>query len=199
MHWEEMGPKEKVKDEGSLEDAFVIKALYTRLGEHPFECTIILEGALVMAGMSLLWRELMLHPRSGGMMKVQLLFCLSYVLLTRAGCVENSPRAILLPAVPADPSAYISQPPATPSASVNVSAIGATSVAAEVTSLTHVLKKRKTFGVPTLTAFEAMQAAYAMPLVMYLCITGGVQGQGVTPTSLASAGVTSPAVCGANL
>ncbi|KAF5783442.1 hypothetical protein HanXRQr2_Chr11g0508001 [Helianthus annuus] len=79
---------------------------------------------------------------------------------------------------------------ATPSAGVTVSASGATPAAAEVTSPTHVSKKCKTFAVPTLTAFEAMQAAYALPL----CITGGVQGQGVTPTSLASAGVTSPAV-----
>ncbi|MFS7989205.1 hypothetical protein Hanom_Chr11g01044001 [Helianthus anomalus] len=75
-------------------------------------------------------------------------------------------------------------------------------------------KKCKTFAVPTLTTFEAMQAAYALPLCMYLClrilllatsfislnilynpgITGGVQGQGVTPTSLASARMTSPAV-----
>ncbi|MFS7952719.1 hypothetical protein Hanom_Chr07g00610221 [Helianthus anomalus] len=154
----------------------------------------------------------------------------------------------MLPAVTANPSAYISQPPpsggssaavpqkkptrikitgrkymaasaATPSAGVTVSASGATPAAAEVTSPTHVSKKRKTFVVPTLTAFEAMQAAYALPLGMYLClrmllsttwfislnilfntgITGGVQGQGVAPTSLASAGVTSPAIGGTDL
>ncbi|KAJ0699098.1 hypothetical protein HanRHA438_Chr10g0435411 [Helianthus annuus] len=102
----------------------------------------------------------------------------------------------LLPAVPADPAVYISQPPpsegssvavpekkptrikvtgrkymaagaATSSAGVAAPARGATPAAAELTSPTHVSKKRKTFAVPTLTAFEAMQAAYALPLGMY--------------------------------
>ncbi|MFS7918287.1 hypothetical protein Hanom_Chr03g00199211 [Helianthus anomalus] len=124
----------------------------------------------------------------------------------------------LLPAVPADPSGYISKPPpsggsssavpakkltcvkiterkymaasaATPSAGVTVFVIGA---AAEVTSPTHVSKKRKTFVVPTLTAFEAMQD----PASWYVSLSADV---GVTPTSLASAGVTSPAVGGTDL
>ncbi|MFS7939771.1 hypothetical protein Hanom_Chr05g00455871 [Helianthus anomalus] len=54
MHWKEMGPKDKVKDDGPPEDAYVANALYTRLCGCPFECTVIPEGALVMAGMSLL-------------------------------------------------------------------------------------------------------------------------------------------------
>ncbi|MFS7918285.1 hypothetical protein Hanom_Chr03g00199191 [Helianthus anomalus] len=102
---------------------------------------------------------------------------------------------------------------ATPSAGVTVFVIG---TAAEVTSPTHVSKKRKTFVVPTLTAFEAMQdpaswyvslsADVVISYVVYITDflfntgnTGGVQGQGVTPTSLASAGVTSPAVGGTDL
>ncbi|MFS8030012.1 hypothetical protein Hanom_Chr17g01529111 [Helianthus anomalus] len=82
---------------------------------------------------------------------------------------------------------------ATPSTGVTVSASGATPAAAKVTSPTHVSKN----------------VAYALPLGMYLWprmllsatwfislnilfnpgITGGVQGQDVTPTSLTSASI----------
>ncbi|KAJ0701401.1 hypothetical protein HanOQP8_Chr10g0378951 [Helianthus annuus] len=62
MYRKEMGPKEKVKDEGPPEDAYVANALYTKLCGRPFECTVIPEGALVMAGMSLLWHDVKLYP-----------------------------------------------------------------------------------------------------------------------------------------
>ncbi|KAJ0611096.1 hypothetical protein HanHA300_Chr01g0011361 [Helianthus annuus] len=96
----------------------------------------------------------------------------------------------VLPAVPADSAAYISQP--STSGGSNVSAIekkpvrirvtgrkymaagaAASSVsvttpvggaAVELTSSTNVSKKRKTFTVPARTAFEAMQTAYALSL-----------------------------------
>ncbi|MFS7945765.1 hypothetical protein Hanom_Chr06g00528011 [Helianthus anomalus] len=42
MHWREMGPKDKVKDDGPPEDAYVANALYTRLCERPFVCTVTL-------------------------------------------------------------------------------------------------------------------------------------------------------------
>ncbi|MFS7972495.1 hypothetical protein Hanom_Chr09g00845491 [Helianthus anomalus] len=62
MHWRGMGPKDKVKDDGPPEDAYVANALYTRLCGRPFVCTVIPDGALVMAGMSLLWRDIKLYP-----------------------------------------------------------------------------------------------------------------------------------------
>ncbi|KAJ0796951.1 hypothetical protein HanPI659440_Chr04g0168261 [Helianthus annuus] len=102
----------------------------------------------------------------------------------------------LLPDVPADPAVYISDPPPSGGSSFAVaekkptrikvtgrkymaaraatsfaggvaSTRGDTPVATELTSPTHVAKKRKTFIAPTLTAFEAVQAAYALPLGMY--------------------------------
>ncbi|MFS7949603.1 hypothetical protein Hanom_Chr06g00573541 [Helianthus anomalus] len=57
-----MGPKDKVKDDGPPQDAYVANALYKRLCEYPSECMVILEGALVMAGISLLWRDIRLYP-----------------------------------------------------------------------------------------------------------------------------------------
>ncbi|MFS8010013.1 hypothetical protein Hanom_Chr14g01291981 [Helianthus anomalus] len=58
MHWRDVGPKYMVKDDSPSEDAYISNALYTRLCDRPFECTVIPEGALVMAGMSLLWRDI---------------------------------------------------------------------------------------------------------------------------------------------
>ncbi|MFS7939484.1 hypothetical protein Hanom_Chr05g00452321 [Helianthus anomalus] len=57
-----MGPKDNVKDDGPPKYAYVVNALYTRLCGRPFECTVIPEGALVMAEMSLLWRDIKLYP-----------------------------------------------------------------------------------------------------------------------------------------
>ncbi|KAF5784963.1 hypothetical protein HanXRQr2_Chr10g0422991 [Helianthus annuus] len=62
---------------------------------------------------------------------------------------------------------YMAAGAATSSAGVAAPARGATPAAAELTRPTHVSKKRKTFALPTLTAFEAMQAAYTLPLGMY--------------------------------
>ncbi|KAJ0939476.1 hypothetical protein HanRHA438_Chr02g0061551 [Helianthus annuus] len=38
MYWREKGPKDKVKDDGPSEDAFVSNVLYTKLCGRPFEC-----------------------------------------------------------------------------------------------------------------------------------------------------------------
>ncbi|MFS8008151.1 hypothetical protein Hanom_Chr14g01269331 [Helianthus anomalus] len=65
--------------------------------------------------------------------------------------------------------------------------------ATELTSPTHVAKKRKTFIAPTLTVFEAVQAAYALPLGT----TGEVQAENVTPIPLSSMGVV-PSTAGEN-
>ncbi|KAM0020473.1 hypothetical protein Hdeb2414_s0025g00667521 [Helianthus debilis subsp. tardiflorus] len=54
MHLREKGPKDKVRDDGPSEDAYMPNALYTRLCGYPFESTVIPEGALEMAGMILL-------------------------------------------------------------------------------------------------------------------------------------------------
>ncbi|MFS7945764.1 hypothetical protein Hanom_Chr06g00527981 [Helianthus anomalus] len=126
----------------------------------------------------------------------------------------------LLPAMPTDPAAYLSQPPpiggsnvaaiekkptwisvtgrkymaagaASSSVGVTIPAGSAAVTAAELTSPTYVLKKRKTFTVPALTAFEAMQAAYALPIGS----TAGVQTEGVSPAPLTSVGIV-PSVAG---
>ncbi|KAJ0914344.1 hypothetical protein HanPSC8_Chr06g0237541 [Helianthus annuus] len=98
----------------------------------------------------------------------------------------------LLPGVPADPTAYVTIPPPSGGGSVvaiekkpvklkitgrkylaagasasSVSVTTPAGSAAELTSPSHVSKKRKIVIVPALTAFEAMQAAYALPLGEY--------------------------------
>ncbi|MFS7920496.1 hypothetical protein Hanom_Chr03g00225571 [Helianthus anomalus] len=105
----EMGAKEKFKDDGPPADAYVENALFKRLSQRPSECSVIPEGALVMAGMSLLWRDSWLYPA-----------------FQRVDEGTPADRAIgeheldvlrihleqfLLPTVPADPNAYVSQPP----------------------------------------------------------------------------------------
>ncbi|KAF5782371.1 hypothetical protein HanRHA438_Chr11g0507711 [Helianthus annuus] len=62
MQWREIGPKDKVQDEAHPKDAYVAKALYRRLCERPSVCTVIPDGALVMAGMSLLRQDVKLYP-----------------------------------------------------------------------------------------------------------------------------------------
>ncbi|MFS7948093.1 hypothetical protein Hanom_Chr06g00555911 [Helianthus anomalus] len=62
MQWREMGPKDKVSDDGPPKDAYVENDLFKRLCERPSECSVIPEGALVMAGISLLWRDIRLYP-----------------------------------------------------------------------------------------------------------------------------------------
>ncbi|KAJ0927059.1 hypothetical protein HanRHA438_Chr04g0178401 [Helianthus annuus] len=123
----------------------------------------------------------------------------------------------VLPAVPADPAAYISPLPSVPSAGVPAlekrptrikltgrkymaagvaaSSIGGTSfpggdapATAVITSPVHASKKRKTFIAPTLSVFQAVQAAYALPL----CISSETQTENVIPTPVSSVGVTLP-------
>ncbi|KAJ0715450.1 hypothetical protein HanPI659440_Chr13g0501281 [Helianthus annuus] len=134
MQWKEMGPKEKVKDDGPPKGAYTANALFKRLCQCPSECTVIPEGALVMAGMSLLWRDIRLYPsfQRDDEGKCSLF---DFVDPPRNAALRAAERMIreqepdvlkihleqfLLPAVPADPSAYISQPP--PSGGSGVSA-----------------------------------------------------------------------------
>ncbi|KAJ0833689.1 hypothetical protein HanRHA438_Chr16g0735451 [Helianthus annuus] len=230
MQWREMGPKDKVKDDGPPKDAYVANALYTRLCGHPFECTVIPEGTSVMAGMSLLWRDIKLYPSfrrddEGEWSLFDFVDPRRHAALKTADRVigEQEPdvlkihlEQVLLPAVPADPAAYVSQP--SPSGGSSVSAVetkktirvrvtgrkymatgAATSsvtsgvsvpagsvavTAAELASPTHVSKKRKSC--PALTAFEAIQAAYVMPIGS----TTGVQVEGVSSAPLISVEVT---------
>ncbi|MFS7949605.1 hypothetical protein Hanom_Chr06g00573561 [Helianthus anomalus] len=117
-----MGPKDNVKDDGPPQDAYVANALYKRLCEYPSECMVILEGALVMAGMSLLWHDIRLYPsfqRDDGNGVCLILSILHGAALKSADRVigEQEPDVLkihleqfLLPAVPADPTAYVSQP-----------------------------------------------------------------------------------------
>ncbi|MFS7903722.1 hypothetical protein Hanom_Chr01g00027361 [Helianthus anomalus] len=157
-----------------------------------------------MAGMSLLWRDIRLYPsfhrddEEPDILKIHL-------------------EQFLVPAVPADPSAYISQSPpsggssvsaaeakkpirvkvtgrkymaagantsaATVSVSVPAGVVAFTSAAAELVSPTRALKKRRV--VPPLTAFQAIQAAHALPTV-----------EGVTSMPLTSVDVVPPATSG---
>ncbi|KAF5760230.1 hypothetical protein HanXRQr2_Chr16g0750991 [Helianthus annuus] len=123
----------------------------------------------------------------------------------------------LLPALPADPSAYIAPLPLVPSGGVSAlerkptwikvtgrkymavgaaaSSVGGTTVTRGDISTTAAMispgpapKKWKTFVAPTLSAFEAVQAAYALPLGT----SSGAQTKNVTPTQLPSVGVVLP-------
>ncbi|MFS7947584.1 hypothetical protein Hanom_Chr06g00549981 [Helianthus anomalus] len=171
-----------------------------------------------MAGRSISWRDIKLYPSflrddEGEWGLFDFVDPLRHAALKAANRVlgEQEPDVLkihleqfLLPAVPADPAAYISQPP--PSGGSNVVVIekkltrikvtgrkymaagaatssvtsGVTVTAAELASPTHVLKKRKV--VPALTAFEAIQAAYVMPIGP----TAGVQIENVSSAPLAS-------------
>ncbi|KAF5786225.1 hypothetical protein HanRHA438_Chr10g0450341 [Helianthus annuus] len=134
MHWREMGPKDKFKDDGPAADAYIVNTLFKRLSQHPSECTVIPEGALVMAGMSLLCHDIWLYPSLKRVDEGKwLLF--DFVDPPRNAALRAADRVIrgqepdvlkihleqfLLPVVPADPTAYISQPP--PSGGSSVSA-----------------------------------------------------------------------------
>ena len=102
----------------------------------------------------------------------------------------------ILPAIPADPAVYISPLASVPNTGVPAlekrptrikltgrkymaagaaaSSIGGTALTRGDVPATAVItspvqsKKRKTFVAPTLSAFEAVQVAYALPLGMYL-------------------------------
>ncbi|MFS7902765.1 hypothetical protein Hanom_Chr01g00015111 [Helianthus anomalus] len=125
MHWRDMGPKDKVKDESPQEDTYIANALYTRLCGRPFECTVIPEGALVMAGMSLLWRDIKQYPSfrrddEGEWSLFDFVDPPRHTALRVADSVlgEQEPDVLkvhleqfLLLAEPADPAVYISHPP----------------------------------------------------------------------------------------
>ncbi|MFS8021904.1 hypothetical protein Hanom_Chr16g01432971 [Helianthus anomalus] len=130
----EMGPKDKVTDDGPLKDAYMANALYTRLCGCPFECTVIHEGALVMAGMSLLWRDIKLYPSfqrddEGEWSLFDFVDPPPHATLKVADRMigEQEPDVLkihleqfLLPVVSANPAAYVSHP--SPSGVSSVSA-----------------------------------------------------------------------------
>ncbi|KAJ0512957.1 hypothetical protein HanHA300_Chr10g0351991 [Helianthus annuus] len=83
-------------------------------------------------------------------------------------------------------------------AGAGVSSVSVTATAgsaADLTSPTHVSKKRKTFTIPALTAFEAMQTAYALPLGS----TAGVQVEGVSTSLMTSVDTMPSATSGPSL
>ncbi|KAF5815926.1 hypothetical protein HanXRQr2_Chr03g0128641 [Helianthus annuus] len=84
---------------------------------------------------------------------------------------------------------------ATSSVGVTAPSGSAAVTAAELTSPTRALKKRKTFTVPALIAFEAMQVAYALPLGS----TVGVQVEDVSSSLLASVDTMPSATSGPGL
>ncbi|KAJ0743358.1 hypothetical protein HanPI659440_Chr10g0374891 [Helianthus annuus] len=124
MHWREMGPKDKFKDDGPPADAYVEMVLFKKFSQRPSECMVIPEGALVMTGMSLLWRDSWLYLAFQRVDKGEWsLF--DFVDPPRNAALRPADRVIgeqepdvlrihlkqfLLPAIPADPSAYVSQP-----------------------------------------------------------------------------------------
>ncbi|MFS8032309.1 hypothetical protein Hanom_Chr17g01556061 [Helianthus anomalus] len=188
-----------------------------------------------MAGMSLLWRDIKLYPSfwRGDEGECSLF---DFVDLPRHAALKAADRVLgeqepdvlkihleqfLLPAVPANPAAYMTVPP--PSGGGNVVVIekkpvrvkitgrkylvagaGASSVsvtapagiAAELASPTHVSKKRKTVFVPALTAFEAMQAAYTLPIGKYYL---WVRVENVTAALMTSVGTIPSAASETNL
>ncbi|KAJ0520652.1 hypothetical protein HanIR_Chr10g0461731 [Helianthus annuus] len=121
MHWREKGPKDKVKDDAPPEDAYASNVLYIKLCGRPFECTIIPEGALVMAGMSLLWPDIKRYPSfqrddAGEWGMFDFIDPPRHLALKPVDRVldEGEPDVLrvhleqfLLPAVPADPTAYV--------------------------------------------------------------------------------------------
>ncbi|MFS7964752.1 hypothetical protein Hanom_Chr08g00754031 [Helianthus anomalus] len=113
-----MGAKDKFKDGGPPFDAYVQNALFKRLSQCPSECTVIPEGALVMAGMSLIWRKWSLFnfvdpPRNAALRAVD-----RVIGEQELDVLKIHLEQFLLPAVLADPSAYISQPPPSGGSSV---------------------------------------------------------------------------------
>ncbi|MFS8024720.1 hypothetical protein Hanom_Chr16g01466721 [Helianthus anomalus] len=167
-----MGPKDKVQDEAPPTDAYVANALYAKLCGHPFVCIVIPDGAPVMAGMSLLWREWILFdfvdpPRHAALkaedrvlgkqepdvLKIHLeQFCCQ---LGGGNVVAIEKKSVR---VRITGRKYMAAGTGASSFSVTAPA----GSVAELASPTNVSKKRKT--VPALTAFEEMQAAYALPL-----------------------------------
>ncbi|MFS8029889.1 hypothetical protein Hanom_Chr17g01527631 [Helianthus anomalus] len=144
--------------------------------------------------MSLLWHDIKRYPsfRRDDEGEWSLF---DFVDLPRNLALRAADRVFLLPAMPADPTVYLSPHSLTGGSNAaaperkptwikitgrkymatgaNPSTDGATtltrgdaSAAIDITSPTNVTKKRK-FVAPTLTTFESVQAAYALPLGIY--------------------------------
>ncbi|KAF5785045.1 hypothetical protein HanXRQr2_Chr10g0423991 [Helianthus annuus] len=125
MHWREMGAKDKFKDDGPPADAYIENTLFKRLSQRPSECQVIPEGALLMAGMSLLRRNSRLYPvfqrvNGGEWSLFDFVDPPRNAALRSADLVvgEQEPDVLkihieqfLLPAVPADATAQVSNPP----------------------------------------------------------------------------------------
>ncbi|KAJ0884103.1 hypothetical protein HanPSC8_Chr10g0429481 [Helianthus annuus] len=225
MHWQEKGPKDKVKDDAPPADLYASNALYVKLCGRPFECTIIPEGALVMAGMSLLWPDIKRYPSfqredGGDWGMFDFIDPPRHLGLKSADRMldEGEPDVLkvhleqfLLPAVPADPLAYIA-----PLSGMTI-AVAASSekrpariklsgkkhpvthgsmptmeetptmgrdvpLVSDLTSPGRVSKKRKTFVAPTLSAFQAVQAACAFSPGTIMGVSSGVVTSTVAPT-----------------
>ncbi|KAJ0520241.1 hypothetical protein HanIR_Chr10g0457211 [Helianthus annuus] len=125
MHWREMGAKDKFKDDGPPADAYIENALFKRLSQRPSECQVIPEGVLLMTDMSLLWRNSRLYPAlqrvDGGEWSL-----FDFVDPPRNAALRSADRVVgeqepdvlkihieqfLLPTVPTDATAQVSNPP----------------------------------------------------------------------------------------
>ncbi|XP_021986507.2 uncharacterized protein LOC110882929 [Helianthus annuus] len=229
MHWQDKGPKDKVKDDAPPADSYASNALYVKLCGRPFECTIIPEGALVMAGMSLLWPDIRRYPsfqrEDGGEWGM-----FDFVDPPRHLALKPNNRKLdegepdvlkvhleqfLLPAMPTDPLEYIApltgmaaatsassekkpirlklsgRKPAATTVSVPVmeetpNASREVSLASDLTSPGRASKKRKIFVAPTLSAFQAVQAACAISPGTFAGISSGGVPSTVVSTMAAS-------------
>ncbi|KAJ0570375.1 hypothetical protein HanHA300_Chr05g0177301 [Helianthus annuus] len=223
MYWQEKGPKDKVRDDAPPEDSYTSNALYVKLCGLPFECTIISEGALVMAGMSLLWPDIKRYPSfqrddAGEWSMFDFIDPPQHLALKSADRMldEGEPDVLkvhleqfLLPAVPADPTAYIA-----PLSGVAITAVatsekkparikltgkkhsaihGSVPVMEETSSMGRDVpliadltspsrKKRKIFVAPTLSAFKAVQAACAFSPGTSVGVSSGVVMPTIVPT-----------------
>ncbi|MFS7888846.1 hypothetical protein Hanom_Chr00s000002g01599871 [Helianthus anomalus] len=120
MYWREMGAKDKFKDD--------------EVDQRPSECTVIPKGALVMAGISLLWCNRRLYPAFQRLDEGEWsLF--DFVDPPRNATLMSADHAVgeqepdvlkilidqfLLPVIPADLTAYVSQPPPSGGSSVSI-------------------------------------------------------------------------------
>ncbi|KAM0046180.1 hypothetical protein Hdeb2414_s0009g00312901 [Helianthus debilis subsp. tardiflorus] len=120
-----MAPKEKFREEGPPADAYIENALFKKLSKHPSECQVIPEGAPVLVGMSLLWRDSRLYPSFQRFDNGDLsLF--DFVDTPRNAALRSADRVVgeqeasvlkihiehfLLPAITADSSAQLVNPP----------------------------------------------------------------------------------------
>ncbi|XP_021995478.1 uncharacterized protein LOC110892630 [Helianthus annuus] len=184
-----------------------------------------------MAGMSLLWPDIRRYPSfqrddAGEWSMFDFIDPPRHLALKPAyrALDEGEPDVLrvhleqfILPAVPADPTAYVTQLSGVATTAVSVSEKKPTRIkltgkkhtaihggmpsveetssvgrdiplVTDLTSPGRAFKKRKTFVVPTLSAFEAVQAAYAFPTGTSVGVPPGV----VTPTLVSTVALTCP-------